>query len=148
MLRLMTLILALSLVSACDPNNVFGTRVTPPKQKLSDVEMDAVLLRIKSFSKVCVEGEPCSGAPQVAQASTPALPGEAKYAGCVACHGGNGEGGLGPALQGQTASYIRDRLVAYKNGEKIGRQSSMMWSQASLLSDLDIDHLAEYIETL
>ena len=71
--------------------------------------------------------------------------GEKQYAGCASCHGGNGEGGIGPKLQGQTLSYIKGRLTAYKNKEKVGRQSVMMWSQASLLSDADINDLSEYI---
>ncbi len=71
--------------------------------------------------------------------------GEKKYLGCATCHGGNGEGGIGPKLQGQSASYIKVRLTAYKNKEKVGRQSVMMWSQASLLSDADINDLSGYI---
>jgi len=71
--------------------------------------------------------------------------GEKKYAGCASCHGGNGEGGIGPKLQGQSLSYIKGRLTAYKNKEKVGRQSVMMWSQASLLSNADINDLSDYI---
>jgi len=59
-----------------------------------------------------------------------------------------GEGSIGPKLAGQTASYIKEKLVAYKAGERVGRQSAMMWSQAGLLSDTDISQLSEYIETL
>ena len=121
------------LLAACDPNKIFGTRVTPPKEQPKPVEYQL-------FS------------PTVAIAGgTPAKPvkvvsaGEKKYAGCAACHGGNGEGGVGPKLQGQSLSYIKGRLTAYKNREKVGRQYVMMWSQASLLSDADINDLSGYI---
>ena len=38
--------------------------------------------------------------------------------------------------------------MAYKAGETIGAQSSMMWGQAGMLSDEDIHDVTEYIETL
>ena len=40
------------------------------------------------------------------------------------------------------------RLKAYKAGETVGAQSSMMWTQASMLSDQDIHEIVVYIETL
>jgi cytochrome c553 len=40
------------------------------------------------------------------------------------------------------------RLKAYKAGETIGAQSSMMWGNASRLSDEEIHQVTEYIETL
>ena len=121
------------LLTACDPNKIFGTRVTPPKEQPKTVEYEL-------FSPtVAIAG----GAP--AKPVKVVSAGEKKYAGCASCHGGNGEGGIGPKLQGQALSYIKGRLTAYKNKEKVGRQSVMMWSQASLLSDTDINDLSEYI---
>ena len=76
------------------------------------------------------------------------LAGQSKYAGCSACHGANGGGGMGPALAGKGVQYIVDRLTAYKAGETVGSQSNLMWAQAGTLSDTDITDLAEYIETL
>lgn len=81
-------------------------------------------------------------------AAVAALPGEAKYAACGACHGAQGGGGVGPALAGQTVEYIVGRLNQYKAGEKVGNQSNLMWGQAAGLSDQDINELAEYIVTL
>ena len=78
----------------------------------------------------------------------PALPGESKYAACGACHGAQGGGGVGPQLSGQTSEYIVNRLTQYKNGEKVGSQSNLMWGQAAGLSDQDMKDLAEYIVTL
>ena len=81
-------------------------------------------------------------------ASVDVLPGEAKYAGCGACHGANAGGGVGPKLSGKGIEYIVGRLLSYKAGETIGRQSNMMWGQAAGLSETDINDLAKYIETL
>ncbi|WP_304438780.1 c-type cytochrome [Halioglobus sp. HI00S01] len=74
--------------------------------------------------------------------------GKAAYAGCVACHGQQGEGGIGPALAGQTAEEIYAKLVQYKNGETRGNQSSLMWAQSSMLSDEDMQHIAAFVESL
>jgi len=89
--------------------------------------------------------------PNVAIAGQEAAPVEevatapSSWNGCIACHGMKGEGGVGPALAGQTADYLRQRLNAYKAGERVGRQSAMMWSQAGMLTPIDIDELSEYI---
>ena len=101
----------------------------------------AIEERIKPFSVVEVVG-----GTQVAAVA--ALPGEAKYAACGACHGAQGGGGVGPALAGQTVEYIVGRLNQYKAGEKVGNQSNLMWGQAAGLSDQDINDLAEFIVTL
>ena len=121
------------LLTACDPNKIFGTRVTPPKEQPKTVEYE-----LFSPTDAIAGGAPAKPVKVVSA-------GEKKYAGCASCHGGNGEGGIGPKLQGQALSYIKGRLTAYKNKEKVGRQSVMMWSQASLLSDTDINDLSEYI---
>ena len=101
----------------------------------------AIEERIKPFSVVMVDGV-------TAVVPVAALPGEAKYAACGACHGANGGGGVGPALAGQTVEYIVGRLNQYKAGEKVGNQSNLMWGQAAGLSDQDMNDLAEYIATL
>ena len=94
---------------------------------------------------------PASGAPagakaeQVALALSPADKGKRLYPACAACHGGNGEGGIGPALAGQTSDAITTKLAAYKAGETLGAQSALMWGQAAGLSEEDIANLAAYI---
>jgi cytochrome c553 len=67
------------------------------------------------------------------------------WSGCVACHGANGEGGVGPMLAGQTADYISGRLISYKNGEQVGPMSALMWGQAAKLSQKEIDTIGEFI---
>jgi len=74
--------------------------------------------------------------------------GKMAYIGCVACHGAGGEGGVGPQLAGQAMEVIADKLTRYKNGETVGAQSALMWSQAAQLSGDDIDNLSAYIVTL
>ena len=96
---------------------------------------------------------PASAAPavakveQVALALAPADKGKRLYPVCAACHGGKGEGGIGPVLAGQTSDAIASKLAAYKAGETIGAQSALMWGQAAGLSEEDIANLAAYIST-
>lgn len=67
---------------------------------------------------------------------------------CAACHGQQGQGGIGPMLAGQNAEQIITKLNVYKKGGSIGPQSAMMWGTAKSLSDTDIDMIAKYIESL
>ena len=55
---------------------------------------------------------------------------------------------MGPRLAGQSAATIVDKLTRYKAGETLGSQSALMWSQAALLSEADVDNLAAFVETL
>ena len=69
------------------------------------------------------------------------------WAGCAACHGQSGEGVASfPRLAGQKASYITDKLLAYKNKETLGPMSSTMWGQAGMLTQAQIETLSEFIE--
>jgi len=111
-------------------------------------DQQAVFERIKHPATVCIKGDPCDPALAEPVETVAALPGEAKYAVCSACHGADGGGGVGPAVQGQTAEAIAEMLYAYKAGETRGAQSALMWGQAAGLSDQDIADLAEYIATL
>jgi cytochrome c553 len=77
-----------------------------------------------------------------------AVQGKAKYASCVACHGANGQGGVGPKLQGQKSEVIVKKLTAYKNKQQLGAQSQLMWGIAGGLSSNDINNIAIYTATL
>lgn len=68
------------------------------------------------------------------------------WAGCAACHGADGGGGIGPMLAGQSSDDIINKLTIYKNGGQIGAQSALMWGQASMLSEKDIETIGEFIE--
>ena len=71
---------------------------------------------------------------EAAANASPAEIGQTAYAGCIACHGASGEGGIGPQLAGQSAADIAGKLNRYKAGETVGSQSALMWSQAQMLS--------------
>ena len=64
---------------------------------------------------------------------------------CAACHGPQGQGGIGPKLQGQTADEIISKLLAYKAGEQLGPQSMMMWPTAKQLTEGQIGTIGVYI---
>ena len=141
------LILALGVALAGCGQNDPGLAKT---MGITDSQRSAIEARICSY-----DGNDCflpimvnikGGNVQVAQVEE--LHGKALYAGCVACHGAKGSGGIGPTLAGKSHEYIMGRLMAYKAGEKIGPQSNMMWSQASMLSEKEIHQVTEYIETL
>ena len=68
------------------------------------------------------------------------------WAGCAACHGGQGQGGVGPMLAGQSSADIINKLTTYKNRGTIGTQSALMWGQAAMLSDKDIETIGKYVE--
>ena len=68
------------------------------------------------------------------------------WAGCAACHGQEGEGGIGPTLAGQSETDISTKLTTYKNGGMIGSQSALMWGQAAMLSENDINTIAKFIQ--
>ena len=131
------LVIVLAMISGCGKNDPFvAKRSDYTKAQLADIED-----RIKPYSVLNVAGA-------VELEPVPSLAGEAKYAACSACHGANGGGGVGPQLSGQTSEYIVNRLTQYKNGEKVGSQSNLMWAQAGMLSETDITDLADYVSTL
>ena len=69
------------------------------------------------------------------------------WSGCAACHGQEGQGmAVFPALAGQSADYIVDRLNTYKNRGQVGPMSSTMWSQAGMLSEQEIATIGKFIE--
>lgn len=106
--------------------------------------------RSLGFTNVCTGGETFCLRKVVEKKPVPAevAIGAKHYSQCAACHGVAGEGGVGPALAGQTANMIVNKLTKYKNGETIGSQSAMMWGQASWMTDKDMRDIGNYVETL
>ena len=108
----------------------------------------AVIDRINIPVRVCIQGEDC-GAPLISASDMLVdSKGTKLYAGCIACHGTGGEGGIGPSFTGRSVDYISAALIQYKNKEERGPQSALMYAQAAALSDSDIQELSEYIITL
>ena len=68
------------------------------------------------------------------------------WTGCAACHGAQGQGGIGPMLAGQSADDIISKLTTYKNNGTIGPQSAMMWAQAAQLTDGQIGTIGVFVQ--
>lgn len=80
------------------------------------------------------------------------LKGDASRAviGCVNCHGLNGKGRLPvsamfPVIGGQHKDYLRKQIVSFRNQERTNSASGVMNNITKLLSDEEIDALADYI---
>jgi cytochrome c553 len=69
-----------------------------------------------------------------------------KWVQCAACHGPEGQGGIGPMLAGRSADNIIDKLLAYKRGEYVGAQSTLMWPQAQGLTDGQIGLIGVFVQ--
>jgi cytochrome c553 len=74
--------------------------------------------------------------------------GKGAYGTCMGCHGGAGEGGVGPAVKGRDAGELAGLLKKYRAGEQVGPMTAMMAPMAASLSDADIDNLAAYMSSL
>ena len=68
------------------------------------------------------------------------------WAGCAACHGPTGGGGVGPMLAGQSSTDILTKLTTYKNNGQVGPMSQMMWGQAANLSDKEIEQISKFVQ--
>lgn len=150
-MKKIAILISALLITGCgqnDPGLAKNTGIT-------DKQRTEIAERLAPFGVVNLSAEPKNfngpksayvvNGEAVQVAAVADLPGKAKYAGCAACHGANGGGGIGPMLAGQSADYIVDRLTAYRAGETVGTQSALMWGQAAGLSNTDITDLAEYI---
>jgi len=69
-----------------------------------------------------------------------------KWVQCAACHGSQGQGGIGPTLAGRSADDIINKLMAYKRGETVGAQSALMWPQAKGLTDGQIGVIGVFVQ--
>ena len=74
--------------------------------------------------------------------------GEARYQKtCVNCHGPAGKGVASyPKISGNEVSYTTSKLETYRDGIKIGPNSSLMIMMAKPLTDEEIADLAAYLE--
>lgn len=72
---------------------------------------------------------------------------------CAGCHGENGKGRIAgdviyPVIGGQRKIYLRSQLVNWKLGERRNSPGGVMNKVAQLLSDDEIEALADYISGL
>lgn len=68
------------------------------------------------------------------------------WAMCSTCHGAMGQGGIGPALAGQSADDIINKLLHYKMGHKDGPQAAMMIPWAQSLTDGQIGTIGVFVQ--
>jgi len=71
----------------------------------------------------------------------------AKEATCRTCHGAGGSAPLAPSypkLNGQNKAYLISSIKAYRDGQRTGGLSAVMKAQSAMLSEADIEELAEY----
>ena len=108
---------------------------------------ESVIERIHLNVNICLEGQECGASSTLANAEVGSK-GAKLYAGCIACHGAKGEGGIGPSFKGQKSEYIALALNEYKNNIERGPQSALMYAQAAALSESDIKELSKYIVNL
>jgi len=68
-------------------------------------------------------------------------------AACQTCHGENGQATLAgiPNLSGQQKEYLIEQLRAYRSG---GRRNEQMSIIAKMLTDADIDNVAEWYSAI
>lgn len=109
---------------------------------------ESVIERIHLDVNICIEGQECGAGAVIAKKDTKTSKGSKLYAGCIACHGAKGEGGIGPSFKGSKSDYIASSLNEYKNKIERGPQSALMYAQAAALSDSDIKELSKYIVSL
>jgi len=74
--------------------------------------------------------------------------GEERYKkSCVNCHGAGGKGVASyPKISGQEISFTKSRLETYRDGIKVGPNSSLMIMMAKPLTDEEIANLARYLK--
>lgn len=74
--------------------------------------------------------------------------GEERYnKSCINCHGAAGKGVASyPKISGKEISYTKSKLETYRDGIKIGPNSSLMIMMAKPLTDEEIANLAVYLK--
>ena len=75
--------------------------------------------------------------------------GKSTYAarGCIGCHGAGGVSTIttNPSLKGRSSDFVRKNLIDFRSG---ARKNPVMNAMAAGLKDADIEHLADYINSL
>ncbi|MDG6778161.1 c-type cytochrome [Thiomicrorhabdus sp. zzn3] len=136
--------------SAADVKQPVQAEPAPQVAEPADAQeiKEAVDERLDAIKQQAEDGAQQQVEEQAAAAVSTAKSGSGIYATCVGCHGGSGEGGVGPKLAGQSKDALVDKLTRYKAGEQIGPMTAMMQPIVSGLSEDDIQAVAEYITTL
>ena len=85
--------------------------------------------------------------PSSAVAGDPAAGDKRYHQSCHACHGPAGKGVSSyPKVSGNSIEYTREKLRAYRAGQKIGPNSGLMIMMAKPLTDEEIENLSAYLK--
>lgn len=125
-----------------------SAQMSPMAMPLSDediADLDAYYSTLTAFSGSIPEGNE-----EIVEAGAHLYRGgfaELKIPACMSCHGPHGSGipPKYPRIAGQQVDYLKAALTAYKDGS---RKSEVMEPIAFLLSQEQIDNLAQYIHAL
>lgn len=110
---------------------------------LSDDQIDALVAYIRAW-----ETNPPVNLPPEVAAGRAALNGSQVFANvCARCHGANGEGGIGPALNTQDFQNRYDDQTLL-NTITNGREATPMIAWGEVLSPSQLQQLVQYIRTL
>lgn len=93
----------------------------------------------------------CLGLAIIGTVAGQAADGKALYARCAGCHGADGAKqalGVGRPLKGLSAEEAAKALHGYKAKNFGGEKKAIMESQTALMSEEDIQALAQYISKL
>ena len=112
-----------------------------------------LLLCLGSFGYAISGNTPTEDKEELTTAESSAITGnseagEARYKqSCINCHGAAGKGVASyPKISGQEISYTTSKLETYRDGKKIGPNSSLMIMMAKPLTDEEIANLAAYLK--
>ena len=85
--------------------------------------------------------------PYSAVAGDPVAGDKRYHQSCHACHGPAGKGVSSyPKVSGNSIEYTREKLQAYRAGQKIGPNSGLMIMMAKPLTDEEIENLSAYLK--
>lgn len=91
-------------------------------------------MALLGFSGVAISGDKEAGAARYKKS-------------CINCHGPAGKGAASyPKISGKEVSYTRKMLETYRDGIKVGSNSSLMIMMAKPLTDEEITNLSAYLK--
>jgi mono/diheme cytochrome c family protein len=132
-----------AIISQGQPNfgmSPFGDSFGGP---LKDDQVDAVV----AFMRAWEENPPVELPPDVTNSPQPTASGREVYGDlCSQCHGGNGEGGIGPSLADPTWHAANSDIVVF-NVISLGHDATAMIAWGEILSSLQIEQLVSHIRT-
>ncbi len=114
---------------------------------LDDTQIDAIVAYLRSWEKKPLETQPEAATPTPTPMPTEPLPsGEKIYATlCAQCHGPNGEGAAGPALN--TTEFQQDTDQAIFDAISQGVPNTSMAAWGEVLNSDQIDQVVKFIRT-